>query len=107
MHSFIMISCHPEDHCADLYLSHPTLIIEILSDNTEALDRGVKFASYRLLESLQEYVMVDIGARRIENYRSTEDNGWLLHETRNADNCVFKSLGVTLPISEIFEDVTP
>ncbi len=50
----VMVSCDPRDHAADLYLSHPVLLVEVLSDNTAAFDRGDKFAHYRKLPSLQE-----------------------------------------------------
>jgi Uma2 family endonuclease len=39
-------------------LLNPTVIIEVLSASTEAYDRGEKFAHYRRLESLQEYLLV-------------------------------------------------
>ena len=37
-------------------LLNPTVIIEVLSESTEAYDRGQKFEQYRSLESLAEYV---------------------------------------------------
>ncbi len=101
----VMVSCHPEDHQAEQFLTKPTLIVEILSDSTEAYDRGIKFASYRLLDSLQEYVMVDIKARRLECYRRTADNDWLLHDVTGDEDCEFKSLGFSVPLKEVFEDV--
>jgi Uma2 family endonuclease len=39
-------------------LLNPKIIIEILSDSTEAYDRGKKFELYRSLESLSEYVLI-------------------------------------------------
>jgi len=47
-------------------VTNPTLIVEVLSDSTEAYDRGAKFAHYRRLPSLREYVLVsqaDAGSR--------------------------------------------
>ncbi|HZO87468.1 MAG TPA: Uma2 family endonuclease [Chthonomonadaceae bacterium] len=46
-----------EDSHLDTLLN-PTLIIEVLSDTTEAADRGEKFACYRTLASLTTYVLV-------------------------------------------------
>jgi Uma2 family endonuclease len=52
-------------------LSRPTLIAEVLSPSTAAFDRGAKFAHYRLLDSLQEYVLIDPDtAHRWELYPS-------------------------------------
>ena len=46
-------------------LLNPTLIVEVLSDSTEAYDRGRKFEHYRKLESLAEYVLIDPIPRRL------------------------------------------
>ncbi len=101
----VMVSCSLRDHSAELYLSQPILIAEVLSDATAAFDRGDKFAAYRTLVSLKEYVIVDIAARRVECYRRTEDNDWLMHEYLGDDLCEFKSIGVTVTMTEIFENV--
>ena len=50
----------------------------------QAYDRGAKFAAYRRLESLQEYLLVDVDARRLELFRR-EPVGWVLHEVAPAD----------------------
>jgi len=68
-------------------LLNPTVIVEVLSASTEAYDRGEKFAHYRRLESLQEYVLVAQDHVRIEHYvrRGTE---WILSETSTLDKTV-------------------
>ena len=66
-----MVSCDPRDHAAGQFIAHPTLIVEVLSESTAAFDRGNKFAAYRTLPSLREYVLVDIEARRLETFRRT------------------------------------
>lgn len=101
----VMVSCHAEDSRAEQFLSYPTLIVEVLSDSTEAFDRGVKFAAYRQLESLQEYVLVDLKAKRLECFRRTEEGDWLLHDAAGDECCDFKSLNLSIPMAEIFEDV--
>lgn len=101
----VMVSCSAQDHAAEQYLSQPTLIVEVLSDSTAAFDRGDKFAAYRTLASLKEYVIVDIPARRVECYRRTPENEWLLHDYLADELCLFSSLEVTMPMVEIFENV--
>ncbi len=58
---------HFEDGDNDTLLN-PTAIVEVLSTSTEAYDRGEKFAHYRRLESLQEYLLVAQDKVRIEYY---------------------------------------
>lgn len=50
-------------------------------------------------------MIVDIAARRVECYRRTEDNDWLMHEYLADDLCEFKSLGVAVTMADIFENV--
>ena len=104
----VMVSCDPRDHAAGLFIAHPTLIVEVLSESTAAFDRGNKFAAYRRLPSLREYVLVDIEARRLETFRRTPENDWLFHEfLPGCGECVFPALNVSIPFEEIFENVVP
>ncbi len=61
-------------------LRNPTVVIEVLSESTEAYDRGAKFAHYRALESLREYVLVSPGERHVELFARDEAGRWVLEE---------------------------
>ncbi|OQY58172.1 MAG: hypothetical protein B6245_13195, partial [Desulfobacteraceae bacterium 4572_88] len=63
-------------------LTNPLLIIEVLSKSTEAYDRGSKFAMYRKLGSLAEYLLVDPSRPQAEQYVRQEENRWLLSEAK-------------------------
>ncbi len=52
----VSVSCSEQDRTAQKFAQQPCLIVEVISPSTEAYDRGGKFALYRRLESLQEYV---------------------------------------------------
>lgn len=101
----VMVSCHENDRQAEQYLSHPTVIIEVLSDSTEAYDRGAKFAAYRLLPSLKEYMLVDIKAQRLEIFRRTDNDDWLLHVCEASENGFLTSLEVNLNLEDVFEGI--
>ncbi len=104
----VMVSCEPADHAAGLFITQPILIVEVLSDSTAAFDRGDKFAAYRTLESLREYVLVDIPARRVEVFRRQADGDWLFHEfLPERGDCEFPALRVSIPFAEVFENVDP
>ncbi|MFO8002757.1 Uma2 family endonuclease [Thioalkalivibrio sp.] len=103
----VMVTCDPRDRSAETAIAHPCLVIEVLSDSTAAFDRGQKFAAYRRLESLREYLLVDIEARRLELYRR-EGAHWLLLETRaDGSPLLLDSVGVALDPSDAFEDLDP
>lgn len=104
----VILSCDPRDHAASQFIAHPTLIVEVLSASTAAFDRGDKFAAYRTLPSVQEYVLVDIPSRRVESFRRTADPDWLFHEHRpEHGDCHFPAVGVSIPFDEIFENLGP
>ncbi|NJL85685.1 MAG: Uma2 family endonuclease [Leptolyngbyaceae cyanobacterium SM1_1_3] len=54
----ILVSCNPRDRANIYFKQYPKLIIEVLSEGTEAFDRGNKFDDYSQLETLQDYVLV-------------------------------------------------
>lgn len=101
----VMVTCDAADRRAELFVEHPQLIVEILSDSTAAYDRGAKFAAYRQIAALQEYVLIDVEARRVEVFRRQPGNEWLLHDYAGEATCVFDSVQLTLPMETVFEDV--
>jgi Uma2 family endonuclease len=74
----VMVTCDPRDRETPLEKRFPCLIVEVLSDSTEAFDRGDKFADYQSLESLQEYVLISSKRRRVECFRRNEAGLWVL-----------------------------
>ena len=68
----LLLSCAPDDR-QPYFSSRPCLIVEVLSDSTERIDRREKLLAYQTLPSLQEYLLVAQNARRVEVYRRTND----------------------------------
>ena len=101
----VMVSCHPADLAAERVLHHPRVIVEVLSDSTAAYDRGQKFAAYRMLDSLQEYVLIDPERRSLEIFRRLPSNDWLLATGDSARALVLASLEMEIGLDEVFEDV--
>ncbi len=82
---------------------NPTVVVEVLSDSTEADDRGEKFAHYRTLASLKEYVLVAQRAQRIEVFRRDGDH-WSYLEAGPGSTIRLESIGATLSVDEIYRD---
>ena len=53
---------------------NPTVLFEVLSPSTERRDRKRKFDDYRLLPSLQDYVLIDSQAARVEVFSRLPDD---------------------------------
>lgn len=87
-------------------LLNPTLIVEVLSDSTEAYDRGRKFEHYRKLESLTEYVLISQHWPHVESYRRQPDHHWLLTECSGLDGVLrLESIDCELALAEIYDKV--
>lgn len=80
------------------------LLIEVLSPSTEAYDRGRKFAAYRLLPGLQEYLLVSTDQPLIEIYTRTGD-AWLMREYRPGDHFKLASIDLNLSVDDVFDEV--
>ncbi len=103
----IVVTCDPRDRGpeASHVKQHPALIVEVLSPSTEAYDRGNKFAAYRQLESLQEYVLISLDARRVEVFRRDAGGHWVLYPFALDETLELGSLDFHCPVADIFEDV--
>ena len=104
----VMVTCSEADRASRLSKSDPVLIVEVLSKSTEAHDRGAKFANYRAIETLAEYAMIDINARRVELYRKGADGLWVLHPTEMtlADACIdLQSVQLKISAATLFADL--
>jgi len=85
---------------------NPGLIVEVLSDSTKAYDREGKFALYRQVPSLREYLLVSQDRVRVECYRRGTDDHWPLTDyVRLEDRIPLKSLDCTLVLAEIYDKV--
>lgn len=86
-------------------LVNPTLIAEVLSPSTEAWDRGGKFAHYRRLPSLREYLLVSQDRPRVERYLR-EGEEWLRTEFSPLDAVLtLISVPAQVPLAEIYARV--
>jgi Uma2 family endonuclease len=101
----VTVVCGRLEHAGDDpdSIANPVVIVELLSDATEAEDRGEKFAHYRRLHSLREYVLVSQRARRLEVYRRRDDR-WLLDEAASGDSLRLESIDVELLVDEVYRD---
>ena len=101
----VAISCDERDKTFKDFLRYPCLIVEVLSDKTEAFDRGDKFEDYRHLDSLQEYVLVSQTRKRVECFRRNAEGQWVLYPFGEIDEIHLASVDFRCAIAEVYEDV--
>lgn len=83
----------------------PTVVIEVLSPSTQAYDRSKKFALYRRLASLKEYVLVDPETRRVEGFRARAGGPWTFHDMSESAELSLPSLGCTIALPDLFAGI--
>jgi Uma2 family endonuclease len=102
------VICGPlefEDQRHDTVLN-PTLIVEVLSDSTEAYDRGKKFSHYRQIASLREYLLVSQEEAKIERFLRNDNGTWTLTEAAGLEATLpLPSLGIEICLGEVFDKV--
>jgi Uma2 family endonuclease len=88
-------------------ITNPRVIFEVLSESTEAYDRGAKFTRYREIESLEEFVLVSQDRLLVEAYARQPGGTWLLAPSSGIDAMAsMRSLQISLPLSEIYLNVS-
>ena len=88
-------------------ITNPQVIVEVLSPSTMDYDRGEKFARYRQLDSLREYLLVAQDRPHVEHYVRQGDGSWRFVETDGRDAEIdLPTLDASLPLSEVYLDVS-
>jgi Uma2 family endonuclease len=87
-------------------LKNPVVVFEVLSPSTERKDRTTKANAYRLIESLQAYVLVSQKDPRVEVYARSDDGSWPCTVYQGFDAVVqLEAIGCSLSLAEIYRDV--
>ena len=101
----VMVTCDDYDRNNNTSKCHPCLVVEVLSESTEAFDRGDKFSDYRHLDSLQEYVLISQMRPQVEVFRRNVEGLWVLHPYGEGDTVKLASVGWSGAIAELYEAV--
>lgn len=109
----LSVTCDPRDNSSTQYITYPCLIVEVLSDSTEAYDRGKKFEKYRRNPNLVDYVLVSSDEIAIDIYHKNDAGDWLIlsyrfptgDAARSGDLVELKSIGLSLQIEQFYEEI--
>ena len=102
----VMVTCDTRDKALPNHKKYPCLIVEVLSESTEAFDRGDKFANYQQLQTLQEYVLINQKRQRLECFRRNAEGLWVLHTYTQGSEVHLASIDFCTSIDSFYEDVT-
>jgi len=99
----VMVACDPRD-TERYFKRHPKVLIEVLSPDTERIDRREKLLSYIQIETLEEYVLVAQDKMEVTIFHRT--NNWQPEILRQPEQQLhLASLEFSLPLSSVYEGV--
>jgi Uma2 family endonuclease len=101
----LSVTCDDRDRENTKYITYPCLIVEVLSDSTEAYDRGKKFEKYRRNPNLVDYVLVSSDEVAIDIYHKNDAGDWVILSYRKGDRVELKSIGLTVAIEQFYEEI--
>ena len=103
------VSCDDRDKITSQYITYPCLIVEVLSESTEAYDRGQKFRRYRQNPMLIDYLLVSSTSIAVDLYQKNEAGDWLIFNYQAGDTIALKSIDLHFPIEQIYRglNLTP
>lgn len=99
----VLVTCQQSFSIEDQVVTEPVLVIEVLSPSTQAYDRSLKFALYRRLPSLREYVLIDPETRRVEVMRLGEDGLWNFIDFSEQTEVEFTSVEFQFALADLFK----
>ena len=102
----VVVSCDPSD-VGPLVLTRPCLVVEVLSPSTAAYDRGAKFAAYRQLASLVQFVVVETDRVAVDVFHRAGEGTWVLRSYGEGDSVELDSVGAVVPVSAIYDRLPP
>lgn len=100
-----VVGCGPLE-IVENTLTNPVLVAEVLSDSTEAYDRGRKFGWYREIQSLRDYVLVDQKKPLIEHFHKEREGVWRMRDYSSLGSTVLiELLRIAIPLSDVYRRV--
>jgi len=99
----VMVACDPRD--TDRYFKrYPKVLVEVLSESTEPIDRREKFLSYRQIETLEEYVLLAQDKKEVTVFRRSDH--WQSELLKESDQTLrLSSLKFTISLQVLYQGV--
>lgn len=101
----IVVTCGKADAGDEQIIADPKLVIEVLSPSTKGYDQRNKFALYRALPSLREYVLVDPSEFTVEVFTLAEAGAWTFVDQSSFGTLTLQTIDLALPLESVFKGV--
>ncbi len=101
----VIVTCDEKDRELNYYKKAPKIIIEVLSESTESFDRGDKFADYRTIETLEEYVLISQSKKRVDLFTKKNYSSWELTSFNEGEHLTLNSIDFNCAVSDLYQDI--
>lgn len=101
----VMVACDPRDRNTDMYKQYPVLIAEVLSESTAEYDRSFKFACYKKISTLRDYLLISQDVYSVEHYHLNDSGEWIRTDHIKDDRFFLAPLDLHVAVSDIYADV--
>jgi len=99
------VTCDERDKNTPNSFTYPCLIVEVLSDSTEAYDRGSKFRMYRNNPALIDYLLVSSTHIEMDLYHKNNAGEWLIINYQEGDTIELKSINLRFMIEQVYRNL--
>jgi Uma2 family endonuclease len=83
----------------------PCWVVEVLSETTEAVDRGEKLQNYTAIPSLKSYILVSQEKKLIEVFERLPDDSWRYTSIGEGGTLRLPCLELVLEVNQIYQGV--
>lgn len=101
----VSVSGDVHDRSANNFISHPCLVVEVLSPSSEAYDRGDKFGLYRQSPTIQEYVLVSTDLMHLDIYRQLAPGQWEFSSYSSGEPIELISVNFSFEIDRVYTGI--
>ncbi|AKG21836.1 Uma2 family endonuclease [Calothrix sp. 336/3] len=101
----VVVTCDARDRESNDLVQYPCLIIEVLSPSTETFDRGKKFARYRQIPTLKEYILIASEEICVDCFRRGEQGLWIYSSYTPEDKLTLETLGFSIYVKDLYRQV--
>lgn len=98
----IVVTCDPRDRNDSHVKRYPCLLAEVLSKTTAGDDLSDKFAAYRCIETLAEYLTPDSRKRAVQLWRNNVRGHWELVADQTNGDIHLETLNRTVTLDELY-----
>jgi Uma2 family endonuclease len=100
----VLVTCEPYAGKTRVFTA-PCILVEVLSDSTEHIDRGEKWLQYQTIPSLEQYVLLSQDQPKAEVFGKNPDGSWCYELFSAPQSIPFSAIDFSLSLKDLYADL--